>query len=197
MVCAVGSPFFNRFFIAVDKLHFCAGKFFSIHILFGDFNGNRLVFSCDSHNFTVLRNCHEIAFLTENVACGSLNFFDNILAVGNFIKCKISGFVGDCRHNCIAFHKFCTVCLEQSKQCIFQRFIGFIHFDSFDFSTLQLIFKLTAINIDCCDFLSHIFKVHKILFAVQNVMLVCGNFLHIILAKRDFLCNDSRHIFIQ
>ena len=61
--------------------------------------------------------------------------------------------------------------MEQSKQCIFQRFIGFIYFDSFDFSTLQLIFKLTAINIDCCDFLSHIFKVHKILFAVQNVNL--------------------------
>jgi len=44
--------------------------------------------------------------------------------------------------------------------------IGFVYLDSFDRSSLKKILKLSAVHVHRCHFLTLIFEVHKVLFAV-------------------------------
>ena len=135
MVCSIGSPFINDFAIRIFKLHFCTCKLVSIHILFTYLNSYRLIYCYNFDNFSVLRNSHRVAFIAENISCGSFDFPDDILAVWDLVKFKVSVFIGNSGHICVVSSKLSSINSKQSEQSIFKRFLVFINLFTADFST--------------------------------------------------------------
>ena len=136
MICVVGNPFINYIILRVNKLHFCADKFLAVYINLRHFNGNRLVNCTNCDSFAVLANSYGIAFTAENISRRSFDFSDNILAVWDFIKLKISVFIGNSGHICVFRSEFGSINCKQSEQSIFKRFIALIYLDTLDFSAL-------------------------------------------------------------
>ena len=64
-------------------------------------------------------------------------------------------------------------------------------------ATLEKIYKLSAVNIHILNILSHIFKIHKILFTVKNIVFIGCNFLNIIPAERYLYIKFCGHILIK
>ena len=136
MICAVGSPLINDFSVSIFKLHLCSDKLLAVDINLRQFNGNRLVNCTNRDSFAVLANSYGIAFITENISCGSFDFMNHILAVGDLIKLKISVFIGNSGHICVFRSEFGSINCKQSEKSIFKRFIALIYLDTLDFSAL-------------------------------------------------------------
>ena len=197
MICAVGNPFINYIILRVNKLHFCADKFLAVNIDLWDLDCDWLVDSSYFNHIAVLRNSNRIALITKNISCGSFDFMNNILAIGDFVEHKISVFIWSGSHYCSISAELHAIGSKQPEHRIFKRFALVIYLVTLYPATLEKIYELSAVNIHSPDVLSHIFEVYKILFAVKNIVFIGCNFLNIIPAERYLYIKFCGHILIK
>ena len=146
-----------------------------------------LVLDVELDFLPILCNLHWENIFGEKEALRRLDFPYQVISIGYITECKVSNGIAGRDHEGAALGKFCDVKGEQTDLCAAQFNPILINLPAGNTAALQGVLQCAAVpgvNGDGFHILAAVIDDNRVFLSVQNVLVVGGQLLHIVLTGR-------------